>query len=169
MLPGSGDRMEPACRRRSGSLGGLARGARRVSSRAAARTPRGCISRDTPLRRVACLIGPKCQDEGVMISISPETGAALPGAMGSLPIAEALKGVTAEQGASRLSSHEIRSHGPRDFSGQITDWPLVSLLQSPFSVTFSRLLEHPDPKRNASGVDKLGRFLKVHPRVDRAT
>jgi hypothetical protein len=106
-------------------------GAAGLLARRVARAPRGCISRDTPLRRVTCLIGPKCQDEGVMISISPETGAARPGAMGSLPIAEALKGVTAEQGASRPSSHEVRSHGPLDFPGQITDWPPVSMLQSP--------------------------------------
>ena len=83
-----------------------------------------------PFRRADCLIGPKCQDEGVMISISPETGAMLPGAMGSLPIAEALRGVTSRARGSRLSSHEVRSPGPRDCSGQITDWPPVSLRQS---------------------------------------
>jgi hypothetical protein len=108
MLPESGDRMKPACRRRPGSICGLASGARRVSSRAVARTPRGCISRDTPLRRVACWIGPKCQDEGVMISISPETGAMLPGAMGSLPIAEALRGVT-RRASGRADCHRMRS------------------------------------------------------------
>ena len=51
-----------------------------------------------PFRRAACLIGPKCQDEGVMILTFPETVATLPGAMGSLHIAEALRGVISRAG-----------------------------------------------------------------------
>ena len=52
-----------------------------------------------------------------------ETVATLPGDLGLIPIAEALKSATSRTGVSRTSSHEVQSHVPRYFSGEITNWP----------------------------------------------
>ena len=105
--------MEPACRRRPGSLCGLARGARRICSRAVALAPRGCIARNTPFADAACSIGPKCQNnDGVLILIFSETVAALPGAMGSTHIAEAMRWVTRRAGGKPT----VIARGPEPWS-----------------------------------------------------
>ena len=60
----------------------------------------------------------------------PETGATLPGDMGSIHIAEALKRVTSRAGGKPT----VIARGPEPWSpgflGQITNWPPISLLQS---------------------------------------
>ena len=52
-----------------------------------------------------------------------ETVATLPGDVGLIPIAKALKSAISRTGVSRTSSHEVQSHVPRYFSGEITNWP----------------------------------------------
>ena len=61
-----------------------------------------------------------------------ETVATLPGDLGLIPIAEALKSATSRTGVSRTSSHEVQSHIPPVFLGRDHEMAPVTLLQSHF-------------------------------------